>query len=78
MGSEEEPDSVRYHKGPVNPKDICLFLTPLVDKFVSLQAGFKGWDGLRKEAVQLQTDNALISGDTIAMAKLIKSTGPNT
>ncbi|KAH8153286.1 uncharacterized protein LAJ45_02873 [Morchella importuna] len=64
--------------GPGNPKDISSFLRPLVDEFVTLQAGVKGWDGLRKEAFQLRAHIALISGDTMAMAKLMKWTGPNS
>lgn len=64
--------------GPGNPKDISSFLKPMIDEFSQLQNGVKAWDRLGKESFILRAHIALISGDTLAMAKLMKWTGPNS
>ncbi|KAH8152350.1 uncharacterized protein LAJ45_03777 [Morchella importuna] len=64
--------------GPGNPKDLGSFLKPMIDEFLTLQVGVKAWDGLRKERFILRANIALVAGDTVAMAKLMKWTGPNS
>lgn len=61
--------------GPQNPKDLGSFLTPMIQEFRELQRGVLAWDSLRGEEFTLRAHIALVSGDTMAMAKLMKWTG---